>query len=450
MLKLLQLPYVIEVSIIIALGNIVYFLCYAQDKYFVRNRVYLLLLTLGSFLLPLVSLPVFAKDVVWVPIRAAAETAIIPLPIVDNSYDWMTIVSMIYFVVVGLLTMRLLYHIGYIITVLKSSEKLTKNGIQYVITDKITSPSSIFNFMIVDKINLPQEIVAHEKVHIDHKHTYDVLFLEIAKIVLWFNPFIYLIANALKVNHEYTADHLAAQSLDDESEYSNILIQYAKSTSAPILLNTFSAITKKRIIMLSKKETSSKWKSLWIMPLFFGVFSVFSCDSYIKSPSNSLNSESSNDLLYFRIDTIVTYDYDTEKEFVQIEKVYPNDMRTWVDTTVIFNSDTGEEKVQVVKSESPRTEILLQTYTTNEYLASQGIMETKVYNKYPQELVRVTDTIVTFNLDTYEEKTTIVEGSRAREELMSIRITPKDQIKEGQKFDNILKTTDKVITKRKG
>ena len=259
----------------------------------------------------------------------------------------------------------------------------------------------------------------------------------------------YLIAQSLKNNHEYIADQLAAQSLENELDYSSILIQYAKSSKAPILLNTFSTITKKRIIMLSKQKSNSKWKSFLIIPVLFGIACLFSFDTYNVhvSPKSNVTIDS---IPESRIDTVMAWDDERKEQILQIERVYPNDIKTWIDTTVIFDSDTGEEKVQIVKSESPRTEVLQQTYTTNEFNSRTGDMETKTFNRYPQELVRVTDTIVTFYYDTYEEKVTIIEGSRAREELISSKVTPKNKIQKGQKFDNVTQNKNELITKKKG
>ena len=348
------------------------------------------------------------------PVSKVVSAPTIQSPEVFNSFEWITLLPILYLSVMVLLSFRLIYHIVYISKVIGVSDRLTKDDVKYVITDKLRTPASIFSWIIVDRLDMPEEIIAHEKVHVTHGHTWDILLMEIIKIIIWFNPFVYLIAQALKNNHEYTADHLAAQSLENKLDYSSILIQYAKSSNTPILLNTFSTITKKRIIMLNKENSSNKWKSFLAIPILFAIISLFSFDTYTV-PINLDSNILIDSVPEYRIDTIVTFDYDTGKETIDIERVYPNDIKTWIDTTVVFDPNTGEEKVQIVKSETPRTELLKHTYSTNEYNRRTGNMETKTYNRYPQELVQVKDTIVTFNSDTYEEQVTIIEGSRARE-----------------------------------
>jgi len=441
--------YLIESSLILAIGYLVYHIFFAEDKAFIRNRIYLLSLLVISFLLPLLSIPVFARQVIMVPQQSMLTNIKPNLQHVANSLDVMGILYLIYISVAALLSLRLIYNITYILKVLVSSETVIRNKVKYIITDRVTTPSSFFNYLIVDSIDIPNEIINHEKVHITHRHTWDILLSEIAKIFLWFNPFVYLTAKSLKENHEFIADHLAAASMNSELDYSSILIQYAKSNNVPVLINTFSSITKKRIIMLSKNQISNRWKSFLIIPILLGIISLFAFESYSVpvGPNGEILTDTIPDV---RIDTITTFDYDTYKETVEIVRVYPNDMIVRTDTVTVFDSDTKKESVQIVKSESPRIEVLQETYYTNEYIADKEVMETRTYTRYPQEQVSVTDTITTFDYDTYEEKVTVVKGSRPREELISTIITPKDQIKEGQKFDNVFKSTDKIIVKKKG
>lgn len=449
MIYQLNQPYLIEASLILAIGYLVYSALFSEDKNFIRNRIYLLILTMFSFVLPLVSFPVFVKEVMLSPVRSAMPTPTIHASEVVNSLEWITLLQIIYLSVAVLLAIRLIYHISYIVRVISTSESLTRDHIKYVITDKLSSPASIFDRLIVDRVDIPQEIIAHENVHITHGHTWDILLMEIAKIILWFNPFIYFTAQALKNNHEFTADQLAAQSLENELDYSSILIQYAKSTKAPILLNTFSTITKKRIIMLSKEKSNNNWKSFLVIPVLCGIACLFSFDTYNVHVSSG-NYVAIDSIPETRIDTVMAWDDERKEQILQIERVYPNDIRTWIDTTVIFDSDTGEEKVQIVKSEYPRTEVLQQTYTNNEFNRKTGNLESRTFTRYPQEMVRVTDTLTTFDYDTYEETVTIIEGSRARVELISTKVTPKNELEKVAEFDRVIEKKSKVTIKKKG
>ena len=447
---MLNQSYIVEASFILVIAYTVYLLIFANDKAFTRNRIYLLTSIVFALVIPMLSFPVFAREVFTYAIPVGKSSNLTPSLVAPSSVNWKDLLAILYWIVFGLLSLRLVYHFFFIRKVLRTSKSIIKDNIKFVITDKLTTPASIFNNLIVNDINIPQEIIDHEKVHMDHGHTWDVLLVEIMKVIFWFNPFIYLLAKCLKDNHEYMADHIAAKSLKSELDYSNILIEYAKSNKhSPILLNTFSSITKKRIIMLSKNKSNNIFKSLLLFPIFLAILTLFSFDTYTVTVDQNGNIMSDS-IPESRLDTIITFDTVTGAESMQIERVYPNDIRTWKDTTIVFNADTYEEKLQVVTSEAPRTEIIQQTYTTNEYNMKTGDLETKTYRRYPQELVEVTDTIVTFNYDTYEENFQVVKSMAPREELISKKVTPRNMIKEGQNFDNVKKSKGKVVTKLKG
>ena len=443
-----NLPYLIESSIILALGYTIYRLIFASDKAYIRNRVYLLVLLLLSFLLPLISLPVYVQKVIVKPLRA---DNLLTFPssqsvIEQSGFDWNTILSMIYLGVVALLFVRLMYHIVFIRHILSNSQSKIVDGVKHLITDQLTTPASIFNTLLTDNSDLPQAVIDHEKVHMRHGHTWDVLIMEISKIILWFNPFVYLTSRELKDNHEFIADHLASKSVTDEMEYSYLLLQYAKSIKAPILLNTFSTITKKRIIMLSKETTNHTLKSFLLFPILCGIVSLFSFDTYTVNVNmdGTIVTDSIPDT---RLDTIIEFDSDTGDESMTIERVYVNDIKTIIDTVTTFDYDTKKETVQIVRSDSPRTEVILQTYITNEYNSKTGDMKTNTYHIFPQEMVESTDTVITFNYDTYEEIVEVVKGERPREKLISTKVTPKKSIKEGQRSEYLMEMKNISIIK---
>ncbi len=51
-----------------------------------------------------------------------------------------------------------------------------------------------------------EEIMKHEQNHLDHLHFFDIVFIETAGILQWFNPFIHMLNRSLRAVHEYQAD----------------------------------------------------------------------------------------------------------------------------------------------------------------------------------------------------------------------------------------------------
>jgi|GEM_PF-236604 len=108
-------------------------------------------------------------------------------------------------------------------------------------------------------------IIAHEQAHVDQRHSIDVMLMQFMRIVLWFNPMVYLIDRAVRQNHEYLADDAVVQ-VYERASYQHLIIQW--STSSPDInalpASNFNFLTtKKRLIMLQKRTNSGK---LLLMP----------------------------------------------------------------------------------------------------------------------------------------------------------------------------------------
>jgi len=108
-------------------------------------------------------------------------------------------------------------------------------------------------------------IIAHEQAHVDQRHSIDVMLMQFMRIVLWFNPMVYLIDRAVRQNHEYLADDAVVQ-VYERASYQHLIIQWSMSSpdiNALPASNFNFLTTKKRLIMLQKKTNSGK---LLLMP----------------------------------------------------------------------------------------------------------------------------------------------------------------------------------------
>ncbi|HWZ36194.1 MAG TPA: M56 family metallopeptidase, partial [Mucilaginibacter sp.] len=111
--------------------------------------------------------------------------------------------------------------------------------------------------------------------HINQKHSLDILFIELLKIINWFNPFIYLLQNSLKITHEYIADEHTAARENDTLSYATFLVNNAYGTGNSSITHSFFNynLLKKRIIMLNQQRsgTSARLKYLIAVPVFAGL-----------------------------------------------------------------------------------------------------------------------------------------------------------------------------------
>ena len=125
-----------------------------------------------------------------------------------------------------------------------------------------------------------QQLVGHERVHVRQRHTADIMFCELAKVVLWFDPFIYLYARELKRVHEYIADS-AMMSVD----YAELFYHQVSGHRYSPLANGFDyRMVHQRIAMMAQQRRHGGWlKPLAALPIVAMVLLV-ACSPKSNSP----------------------------------------------------------------------------------------------------------------------------------------------------------------------
>lgn len=125
-----------------------------------------------------------------------------------------------------------------------------------------------------------QQLVGHERVHVRQHHTADIMFCELAKVVLWFNPFIYLYARELKRVHEYIAD-----SEMMSADYAELFYHQVSGHRYSPLANGFDyRMVHQRIAMMAQQRRHGGWlKPLAALPIVAMVLLV-ACSTKSNSP----------------------------------------------------------------------------------------------------------------------------------------------------------------------
>ena len=129
---------------------------------------------------------------------------------------------------------------------------------------------------MLDKQDIPQ-IMEHERAHVQQGHSYDVMLLEVLKIVFWWNPIIYFYRHSLRNIHEYLADAAVLEWVE-RPVYGRLLIKQSQSGPALALANHFIfSQLKKRIIMMTRNRSqrSSLLKYVIAFPLFTVLLTLF-------------------------------------------------------------------------------------------------------------------------------------------------------------------------------
>ncbi|MBO0331298.1 M56 family metallopeptidase [[Muricauda] lutisoli] len=149
----------------------------------------------------------------------------------ESIFDWNAVLWGIYALGVLAFGFRFVVHLIQIWSRIRSNTKLKENFITKVLLKQSLPPHTFFNYIFLnqqqfEEKNIPQEVLLHEETHAKQRHSLDILFIELAQVLLWFNPIIYLFKSAIKLNHEFLADRAVIVKNKDRSHYQNTILSY--------------------------------------------------------------------------------------------------------------------------------------------------------------------------------------------------------------------------------
>ncbi|MFI5193740.1 MAG: M56 family metallopeptidase [Chitinophagales bacterium] len=126
-----------------------------------------------------------------------------------------------------------------------------------------------------------QRIILHEMVHVKQKHTIDLVIGECMSIINCYNPFAWLIRNAIRQNLEFIADKNVLDEGYDKKEYQYLLLKVIGLSQYSIANNFSLPNLKKRIIMMNKMKSASLHltRFLFALPLLSIVLLSFRNES---------------------------------------------------------------------------------------------------------------------------------------------------------------------------
>ena len=256
-----------------------YYQLFLKEKTFHHyNRFFLLATILVSIFLPLLKIEYFTIDtdsrLFWLMQMMQVSNG----GQVAESIDWKLIIFYALLVVSLVLAIRLL--IGIIkIQHMKSQYKSEEwEGIHFYLTDLHNAPFSFFRNLFWKssiEINSPlgKQILKHEMVHIEQKHSWDKLIVEFSQALFWFNPVFYWIKKELFLIHEYLADKKAVQHNDTRAFAEMLLASNFSGTHLPATSPFLSSNLKKRLQMLTKPQKTkfSYIRRVMALPVLFAI-----------------------------------------------------------------------------------------------------------------------------------------------------------------------------------
>jgi len=290
------IEYVLKTGISLAVLYMFYWLFLRKDTHFKLNRVVLVFSILFSAILPSMHIGIFSTPHVFESFRSftlefsriepliseGIETNSFPTAEPVNYWKFLLIVYMI-----GVCTVfaRLIYQAIFLHAVSRMSEKINYNGYSIITMNTDMTPFSYFNRIYVPSSKMDEgsfdNIIAHERSHLNQGHYIDLFIIEIMTMFQWFNPVIWLYEKSIKEVHEYLADEDVLSKGEDQGKYQAHLVNQALGGPVFILTSQFNqSLIKKRIMMMKKMKTShaAKFKVLLILPIVTGLLLAFTME----------------------------------------------------------------------------------------------------------------------------------------------------------------------------
>lgn len=280
---------------------VVYHFGLEQEKMHRFKRFYLLFSLGFTLVVPLISLPWFAKESVDAPTElnaALVQGVQFTQQIAQSqasSLPFESVLWAIYSVIAAILLLRLLHNLYQAMVMQTKGEKLQHAGVPLVILPENVPTHSFFNTIYINPKDFAEEsataILAHELAHVRQGHSWDILFVEVLRVLFWFNPVLYAYKRAIQLNHEFLADEAVIQQTSiDIPTYQYLLLDKIAQAQQLRLVQQFDYfITKKRLFMMTKeaKRQRSFWKRLALLPLLTGLILLLSDKVQSQSQTSS-------------------------------------------------------------------------------------------------------------------------------------------------------------------
>lgn len=139
----------------------------------------------------------------------------------------------------------------------------------------------------------PGEILLHEQMHLQHRHTLDLLWMGCILIFHWFNPAAWLLMRELREVHEYEADNGVINNGIDATEYQLLLVKKSVGTRLYSMACGFNhSKLKNRITMMLKRRTNNwaRLKLLLFVPVAAGTLYAFARPEVKKTMGQEINT----------------------------------------------------------------------------------------------------------------------------------------------------------------
>jgi len=380
-----MIHYILHVSLLLGLGFVLYQVLLRKETFYQLNRYILSSFLLLAFTLPLLHIPqswslqtitplataqssVAKKETVRNknqahPNKIASEpktpitetsgnrkqgneaiTAIPQIPKEANStssnpthqsgtsINWSLALLWVYFMGLGIFLINFLVQFSILLYYRYKYPVLKDGKLTIVEMEGDKAPFSFLHMIYINPSKYDydtyEQILAHEKIHINRWHSFDIFLSELTLIVQWFNPFAWYYRKAVEHNLEYLTDQeMLASGANAEIYQMNLLKVSVPEFPLALSTNYNQSFLKKRIQMMNAKKSSasSTWKYLFILPILGLSVALFNPTFITAQPteasSANLQSDTREEPPYERTSEIMEPTAESNQMVNQVDEV---------------------------------------------------------------------------------------------------------------------------------
>ena len=269
------------------------------------NRVVLLGVVVLAAVLPLCEIKI-VEEVELLPLADVEGDVAMMSVVEDTAFDY---VAWLKLLAVTLFCLGAAFMVVRLVVSQLSVWRMTRSGarrelgegVVLTVVDKLATPFSWFRNVVVAKSDAEQDIdliLEHELAHVRLHHSWDVLAVDIALCVWWFNPALWLLRRELQSLHEYQADEAVLCRGIDVKTYQLLLIKRAVGSRLHSVANCLNHSNLKNRITMMCKKNSSRWsaaKLLLILPLVAVSLAATATTVYVPKEQNKGNENFVNE-----------------------------------------------------------------------------------------------------------------------------------------------------------
>ncbi|MCC8427048.1 M56 family metallopeptidase [Mucilaginibacter sp. UR6-11] len=290
-----MISYLVKSAICMIILLVVYHLFLEKEKMHRFNRIFLLASVVFSLIIPAttIKLPaarvpaiipsVYVINELKLQEAPSIESATLEKAAIVKQFILTDYLLMAYYIIVTILLVRFGVNLWALYNNIKKNENIsTKDGTLVLLSKKII-PYSFFNFIFLNTTEytgglIDQQLLLHEITHVKQRHTLDIVFIELLKIIFWFNPLFIIYKKAIQLNHEFLADEGAMSASFNLKDYQYLLLSKAGIYQSLSLTSNFNhSITKKRLIMMTKttSKLTATLKGTALLPVMTALVLIF-------------------------------------------------------------------------------------------------------------------------------------------------------------------------------